>query len=326
MRPLPSEGPAMKMHYPKTLPKPTFVSLLAFSIIFSISVFSFVIICNAQTDPEIPTIHPYVNDFAGVIDPEWSNMMEDYAASLESNTTAQIAVLTVSSTQPMSVQEYANLVFSKNGIGQKGKDNGALIVAAIDDRQYWIEIGYGLEGDLNDAKVGRIARTYLVPDFKTGDYGQGLYLTLKAMGDVVQGNSTVDQQFSSDPTDIWSLIASLIDLIPLFVSLMPVLIIPLLLAVSVIAFVVSFIISLIDSRVPKSCPKCGGPLSVERDDDQTCYVCEKGHYRKCIRKRNSIWPLIFWGGSSWGGNGGSGGGGGSFGGGGSGGGGAGGGW
>jgi uncharacterized protein len=308
------EGCVIKMRESKTLPKLTFVSLLAFSMIFSVSIIYSSNICDAQTDPDIPTIHPYVNDLAGVVDPQWVGMMEDYASSLERNTTAQIAVLTVSSTQPMTVQEYANLVFSKNGIGQKGKDNGALIVAAIDDRQYWIEIGYGLEGDLNDAKVGRIARTYLVPEFKTGDYGQGLYFTLKTMGDIVQGNSTVDQQFSSDPFDPLSLIG----MIPLLIS-------PVFFFIIVIAIVAS-VLSAIFSMVPKSCPKCGGPLSVVEDGDQTCYVCEKGHYKKCIRKRNSILPLIFWGGSGWGGNGESGGGGGSFGGGGSGGGGAGGGW
>lgn len=303
------------MDHSKTLQKLTFVSLLAFSIIFSLSVLSLTNICMAQAGPEIPTIHPYVNDFAGVIDADHAAAMQSYAAELERNSTVEIAVLTVNSTQPMTVSEYANLVFAQNGIGQKGKDNGVLIVAAIDDRQYWIEVGYGLEGDLNDAKVGRIAREYIVPNFRTGDYGEGLYLTMHALGEIAAGNQTVNAQFSAPDINFDPILAILLVAIPV------------LFIIPIIGMAIYFVSDLI----PRRCPKCGGWTKVVREGDSICYVCKKCGYRKCKKRKKT---LFFWmvgpglggGWSSGGSSGGGGGGGGSFGGGGSGGGGAGGGW
>src|SRR3972149_2780902 len=113
-----------------------FSFLLAFSILFSSA--------YAQ---EIPTLTPYVTDLANVIDSSYETMINDYASQLEATTTAEIAVLTVDSTLPLSIDQYAVEVFEENGIGQADKDNGVLVVVAIQDRQWRLEIGYGVEGD-----------------------------------------------------------------------------------------------------------------------------------------------------------------------------------
>jgi len=269
-------------------------SLLAFSIV---SFSTFAAFAAAQ-DVEIPTLTPYVTDFAGVIEPQYKNAINDYASNLEAATTDEVAVLTVRSTQPMSIEEYAVRVFEKNGIGQKGKDNGVLVVVATDDRAWRIEVGYGIEGQLNDAKAGRIGRTYMTTYFKEGKYGEGAYLAVRAIGDVISGNQTsFDSAYAyEDAAAYWVLFTIVV-----------------LLVVVVLAAVFAL-----------RCPKCGSwPMKTEAKGDSVCRVCKKCGYKKC-RKRNRAWPFIFFVGGSHGG--GYSGGGGGFGGGGSGGGGAGGSW
>jgi len=267
-------------------------SLLAFSII-SFSTF-FAAFAAAQ-DVSIPTLTPYVTDLAGVIEPQYKNAINDYASNLEVATTDEVAVLTVRSTQPMSIEEYAVRVFEKNGIGQKGKDNGVLVVVATDDRQWKIEVGYGVEGQLNDAKTGRIGRTYMSAYFVDGRYGEGTYLAVRAIGDAIAGNSTAFDSGYDYGADA--------ELYP------------------ILAIVAIFIVVMVLSEVISSrCPKCGSWMSTETNGDTVCKVCKKCGYRKC-RKRSRMWPLIFLVGGGRRGGGYSGGGGG-FGGGGSGGGGA----
>jgi len=275
-----------------------------FPFVFSFLLFLFLIFLtpvHAQ-EPSIPTIVPYVNDFANVIEPQYEAQINDYATQLEASTTAEIAVLTVDSTQPMSIEEYAVRVFEKNGIGQKGKDNGILIVAAINDRQWRIEVGYGLEGTINDAKAGRIGRAYMTEYFREEKYGEGLYLTVKTLGDIIAGNTTLSGQFEETPLDfsiLWIFFAPII-----------------LIFVVVLAFAIK----------SRRCPKCGGWMRVEYKDDQVCYVCKKCGYKKCEKRKRHTPFFVFVGGGG-GGWGGSGGGGSSgFGGGSSGGGGAGGSW
>lgn len=81
-------------------------------------------------------------------------------AEIENNWTIEVAVLTVNTTQPMTIEQYAVETFEKNGIGKKDVNNGLLIVAAIQDRKWRLEVGYGLEPIINDAKAGRIGRAY----------------------------------------------------------------------------------------------------------------------------------------------------------------------
>jgi uncharacterized protein len=281
----------------RTLVTLTF-SLLAFSVISFSALFAAG--ASAQDVP-IPTLTPYVTDLAGVIEPQYEDAINAYASQLEASTTDEIAVLTVGSTQPMTIEEYAVRVFEKNGIGQKGKDNGVLVVAAIDDRRYWIEVGYGLEGVLNDAKVGRIGRAYLSAYFVDGRYGEGTYLAVRAIGDAIVGNSTASDSGYDyiDTTGLQTVFAVMAALI----------------AISVASAVLSM-----------RCPKCGSwQMRAETKGDNVCRVCKKCGYRKC-RKRDRLFPFFMFVGSGGGGHGGGFSGGGGFGGGGSGGGGSGGGW
>ena len=112
---------------------------------------------------DIPTLQKYVNDYANVLSSSEETTLNSLAALIEENTTIEIAILTVDTTGDMSIEEFAVETFEKNGIGKKDIDNGLLIVAAIQDRKWRFEVGYGLEGILNDAKAGLVVRTYLDP-------------------------------------------------------------------------------------------------------------------------------------------------------------------
>ena len=111
----------------------------------------------------------YVTDLAGVIDPGTRQKIELLATEVEQKTGAQIAVVTVNSLEGQTRDDYAVDLYKHLGIGAKGKDNGVLILIAPKERQYKIEVGYGLEPVINDARAGDIGRD-MVPDLRKGDY------------------------------------------------------------------------------------------------------------------------------------------------------------
>ena len=116
----------------------------------------------------------HVSDWAGVFTPDQKADLENRIAAVRQATGAQLAVVAVKSLQGGEITDFAVKLFAQWGIGEKGKDNGVLLLAAIEDRAMWIEVGYGLEGVLNDAKCGRIRDEWIFPRFKEGDYAQGL--------------------------------------------------------------------------------------------------------------------------------------------------------
>jgi len=116
----------------------------------------------------------YVNDYADIISPPEKETISALCRELETKTSAQIAIATVETTQPESIDTYSVNLFSRWGIGQKGKDNGLLIVVAKKDQKVWIEVGYGLEGIIPDALAHQVYLKQLVPAFRKGKYGEGL--------------------------------------------------------------------------------------------------------------------------------------------------------
>ena len=127
-----------------------------------------------------------VSDWAGVFTPEQKADLENRIVAVRQSSGAQLAVVAVKSLQGGEIDDFASKLFAQWGIGEKGKDNGVLLLAAIEDRKLRIEVGYGMEGVLNDAKTGRIQDEYIIPRFKDGNFGQGLIdgaeVLLKVMG------------------------------------------------------------------------------------------------------------------------------------------------
>jgi uncharacterized protein len=112
----------------------------------------------------------YVNDFAGVIDADSRQKITALCQEVDQKADAQIAVVTIHSLEGDTAQDFANRLFAKWGVGPKGKDRGVMILLAVDDHQYWTEVGYGLEPILPDGKVGGFGREML-PLLRQNQYG-----------------------------------------------------------------------------------------------------------------------------------------------------------
>ena len=132
-----------------------------------------------------------INDFAGVLDQTAVETLRMLAADVEAQTTAEIAVATVTSLDGMSVEEYANRLFKEWGIGQKGVNNGVLILVAPSERKMRIEVGYGLEPILPDGLAGQIIREQFTPAFKDSRFSEGILLGTQKVAEVVRRNHTL---------------------------------------------------------------------------------------------------------------------------------------
>jgi uncharacterized protein len=116
----------------------------------------------------------FVNDFAGIIKPETKAKLEGLMASFERSTGNEVAVVTLPSLDGNPVEDVAVELFGQWGIGKKGKDNGILFLIAPNEKRMRIEVGYGLEGTINDALAGRILDQAVVPRFREGDMDGGI--------------------------------------------------------------------------------------------------------------------------------------------------------
>ena len=116
----------------------------------------------------------YVSDYANIINPSDKAAITELLEELEQKTTAEVAVVTVPTTQPETIEGYSVKLFEKWGIGKKGKDNGVLFLIAAGDRRVRIETGYGLEGALPDVLCHKIISNLVVPAFKAGEYSKGI--------------------------------------------------------------------------------------------------------------------------------------------------------
>jgi uncharacterized protein len=130
--------------------------------------------------PDRPLNH--VVDLAGIIDANMEDGLNRYLLELEQKTTAQMVVLTVKELEGEDIFDASlSIAHDKWKLGQKGKDNGVLLMISLNDRKYWTQVGYGLEGVLPDSLTGSIGRQYLVPYFKKGDYSTGITAAAIAM-------------------------------------------------------------------------------------------------------------------------------------------------
>lgn len=124
---------------------------------------------------DLPRPARFVEDRADVMDAANRESLNTLLAELERKTTAQYIVLTVPTTSPLPIEQFAIELAEKWKLGQKEKDNGVLFVLASQDRQYRFEVGYGLEHIVPDQYCGRIGRQILKPLLRQGDYGRGIY-------------------------------------------------------------------------------------------------------------------------------------------------------
>jgi uncharacterized protein len=136
---------------------------------------------------DVPYLSGRVTDEAEILSSDVRRRLTDRLTEHEDRTTDQIAVLTIRTLGGESIEEYAVRVFESWKLGQRGRDNGVLIIVVPDDRQMRIEVGYGLEATLTDLLAGRIIRNIMTPRFKTGDYDGGVEAGVNAVLAVLQG-------------------------------------------------------------------------------------------------------------------------------------------
>src|SRR5262245_23774561 len=130
--------------------------------------------CALRAEP-IKQLKPrgYVNDFAGVIDPESAEAIRSLCEQIDHKARAQIAVVTIHSLDGADIESYAVDLYKAWGIGPKSQNRGVLILLAVNDHRYRVEVGYGLEPILPDGKVGGFERE-VVPFLKQIQYDQDL--------------------------------------------------------------------------------------------------------------------------------------------------------
>lgn len=203
-----------------------------------------------SAEPEYPSPLGNLSDFANVLDSSTSEQISAIAKNLESKTSTELAVVTVKSVKPETLKGYAVELFRRWGIGKKGKDNGVLFILATQDRRIEIEVGYGLEGILTDAKCGEILDGYAIPYLKKNDWAQALLKGSEAIANTIIQTESQSRQIST--VDSSKLHESLrFNFIPmvLFWTIL-------------VLFLFIFVIRL---RNKPKCPKCGRNKFVQKE-------------------------------------------------------------
>lgn len=146
---------------------------------------TYMLLKEPDRDEGIPTLVPYANDFAGVLTYDDIELLDYISYIVDDETSCEIAVVVVNSTQPHDINYFALRTFQYNGIGKEGRDNGILVVVATDENLWRVEVGYGLEGILPDVRVKHLAEEFLEPNMTAGYYGQGLASLCDEMGYII---------------------------------------------------------------------------------------------------------------------------------------------
>ncbi|MEK7199859.1 MAG: TPM domain-containing protein [Bacteroidota bacterium] len=149
-------------------------------LLILVTVFSFAIVFGQTVLPR-PNPPRLVNDAANVLSPEQVDILEHKLVALDDSSSNQIAVVLIKTLGDYAIEDYAVKLFREWGIGNKKTNNGVLIIAAIDDRKVWIEVGYGLEGAIPDVTASSIYRNEIVPSFKEQNYYRGIDNAINAL-------------------------------------------------------------------------------------------------------------------------------------------------
>ena len=172
----------------------------------------------AAAQVAVPPLGARVTDLTGTLDAGQRNALEQTLAALEARKGAQVAVLIVPTTQPETVEQYAVRVEESWKLGRKRVDDGVLLVVAKNDRRMRIEVGYGLEGALNDATSRRIIDEDIAPLFRKGDFAGGIRAGVERIVKVIDGEPLPAR--GRAPAAATGLLDHLDWLIPGFVALM----------------------------------------------------------------------------------------------------------
>ncbi len=145
-------------------------------------------------EPVFPPLTGRVNDEAGILSPQTVHQLDGMLAQQEQSTRQQIVVVTLKSLQGYTIEDFGYQLGRHWGIGEKGRDTGALLIVAPNEHKVRIEVGYGLEGQLTDAQSRVIIEGTILPAFRRGDFDAGVRDGTAAMLRVLGGNAAPAQQ------------------------------------------------------------------------------------------------------------------------------------
>lgn len=146
------------------------------------------------------TITTFITDNANILEPSEESQLESILSNLKDKGAAQYAVVTIQSLEGRDIQGAA-FEMANGVLGEEGKNNGLLLLVAVDDREYRFEVGRGLEPILPDIVVGRIGRDYLVPHFREGNYGAGIIESSKAIEARLLGANESEYYVTEEPDE-----------------------------------------------------------------------------------------------------------------------------
>lgn len=148
----------------------------------------FSLLSSAFGDVKIPPLNSRVTDLSGILSSNEINSITGQLVAIENETNAQIAVLILPSTQPEEIEQYSIRVAEKWKTGHKDHDNGVILIAAMNDRRFRIEVGYGLEGVLTDAFCNTVITKGIIPQFRNQSYAGGIQLALSEIQNQLKGD------------------------------------------------------------------------------------------------------------------------------------------
>ncbi len=158
---------------------------------------------GAQELPAKPDPPRLVNDFAGLFSEQERGRLESKLVAFNDSTSTQIAVVTLTSLDGYPIDDYAFKLGEAWGIGRQGKNNGALVLVAKNDRKVFIATGYGLEGAIPDALAKRIVETQVVPAFREGAYYRGVDEAVNTMIGLASGEYSAEDVRKEKKPSVW---------------------------------------------------------------------------------------------------------------------------
>ena len=173
----------------------TFCSIVGFTVVISV-------MCSALAIPPAPPLENPIVDQASILNEQQKNDLAQLINSERLQTSHQIAILTIASLEGESLEDYSIKTARKWGIGEKKKNNGVLLLVALNDRKLRIEVGTGLEGSLTDARASRIIRNVIVPEFKQGDYYGGINNGVVEIKNAIHGDAETATLNSAESQDV----------------------------------------------------------------------------------------------------------------------------
>jgi uncharacterized protein len=147
------------------------------------------LVCDAAAEPSFPALTGRVVDQAQILDATARTRIEGKLEQLENKTTTQLVVVTLRSLQGYDISDYGYRLGRAWGIGQKGKNNGAILLVAPSERKVRIEVGYGLEGTVTDAVSRLIIENAILPRFRAGDFPGGIERGVDDLVLLLSGNA-----------------------------------------------------------------------------------------------------------------------------------------